>query len=120
MNGQISEVVPSVDPSTRTFVVKITVSGAGLKTGLYARVRIPTGKREALTVPASSIVEKGQLTGVYAVDTKDIVSYRLLRIGKNFGDSVEVLSGLVPGDRIIVAGLERAVDGGIMTGTQGK
>ncbi len=120
MNGRISEVVPSVDPSTRTFVVKITVSGAGLKTGLYARVRIPTGKREALTVPASSIVEKGQLTGVYAVDTKGIVTYRLVRIGKNFGNSVEVLSGLVPGERIIVAGVEKAVDGGIMTETQGK
>ncbi len=120
MNGRISEVVPSIDPSTRTFVVKITVSGAGLKTGLYARVRIPTGRREALTVPASSIVEKGQLTGVYAVDAKGIVAYRLVRIGNNFGNSVEVLSGLVPGDRIIVAGLEKAVDGGIMTETQGK
>ena len=120
MNGRISEVVPSIDPSTRTFVVKITVSGAGLKTGLYARVRIPNGRREALTVPASSIVEKGQLTGVYAVDAKGIVAYRLVRIGNNFGNSVEVLSGLVPGDRIIVAGLEKAVDGGIMIEAQGK
>ncbi|HTZ18890.1 MAG TPA: efflux RND transporter periplasmic adaptor subunit [Dissulfurispiraceae bacterium] len=116
VKGKVSEVVPAIDPASRTFLVKIAISGEGLKTGLYAKVRIPSGKRDALTVPGSSIVEKGQLTGVYSVDAKGVISYRLVRTGKHYGNDVEVLSGLNAGDRIIVTGADKAVDGGIISG----
>jgi RND family efflux transporter MFP subunit len=114
IRGKISEVVPSIDPMSRTFVVKVEVSGTGLKTGLYAKVRIPTGTRDALIVPLSSIVEKGQLNGVFVVDSKGVISYRLVRFGKQFGSNVEILSGLHQGDTIISSGTDNAVDGGIV------
>jgi RND family efflux transporter MFP subunit len=114
IKGKVSEVVPAIDPMSRTFVVKVTVSSTGLKTGLYARVRIPTGTRDALKVPVSSVVEKGQLTGVYAIDAKGIIAYRLVRTGKRFGSDVEILSGLNPGDKIIVSGTDKAIDGGMI------
>ncbi|HMK59844.1 MAG TPA: efflux RND transporter periplasmic adaptor subunit [Dissulfurispiraceae bacterium] len=113
MKCKVSEVVPSVDPMSRTFIVKVATSGQGLRTGLYAKIRIPTGKKEALIVPISSIVEKGQLNGVYSVDAKGIISYRLVRMGKRFGSSVEIISGLNAGDKIIVAGTDKAIDGGV-------
>ena len=84
------------------------------RTGLYAKVRIPTGTRNVLTVPVSSIVEKGQLSGVYAVDAKGIIAYRLVRTGKHYGDNIEILSGLNPGDKIIVSGADKAMDGGLI------
>jgi multidrug efflux pump subunit AcrA (membrane-fusion protein) len=65
-------------------------------------------------VPRTAIVEKGQLAGVYAVDSQDIVTYRLIRTGKSYADKVEILSGLKSADRIIVKGVEKAIDGGIM------
>jgi RND family efflux transporter MFP subunit len=114
IQGKVSEVVPAVDPMSRTFIVKIALSGTGLKTGLYAKVRIPTGSRDVLTVPAAAVVEKGQLTGVYTVDSKGVISYRLVRIGKHFGNNIEVLSGINPGDKAIIAGMDKAVDGGII------
>ncbi|HMK56367.1 MAG TPA: efflux RND transporter periplasmic adaptor subunit [Dissulfurispiraceae bacterium] len=114
IKGKVSEIVPSVDPVSRTFIVKVATGGQGLRTGLYAKVRIPTGKRDALVVPASSIVEKGQLNGVYSVDAKGIISYRLVRSGKRFRNNIEILSGLDAGDTIIVSGTDRAVDGGVM------
>ena len=114
IKGKVSEVVPAIDPATRTFLAKIAIRGDGLKTGLYAKVRIPSGAREALTVPSSSIVEKGQLTGVYSVDSRGVISYRLVRIGKLYEDNIEILSGLAAGDSIITSGLDRAVDGGIV------
>jgi RND family efflux transporter MFP subunit len=114
IKGKVSEAVPAIDPMSRTFIVKVTVSGTGLKTGLFARVRIPTGTRDALKVPVSSIVEKGQLTGVYAVDAKGIIAYRLVRTGKRFGSDVEILSGLNPGDKIVVSGTDKAIDGGMI------
>jgi RND family efflux transporter MFP subunit len=114
MTGKIEEILPAVDPLSRSFTAKVSVSGSGLRTGLYAKVRIPKGKKELLLAPRSAIVEKGQLTGVYAVDGQDVVTYRLVRTGKEYDGHLEILSGLKPNDRIIVQGVEKAVDGGIL------
>lgn len=113
LEGRVEEVVPSVDPMSRTFMVKIKLKGEGLKNGLYARVAIPVGKREVLLVPERAVTERGQLTGVYTVDEQSVISYTLIRTGKSFGDKVEVLSGLEPGDSVVVEGVGRAKDGGI-------
>jgi RND family efflux transporter MFP subunit len=110
--GKISEIVPAVDPSTRTFLVKIALPDKRLRSGLFAKVRLPKGERETLIVPRRAIVEKGQLTGLYAVNDDGVVTYRLVRTGKVYGNSLEILSGLNAGERIVTEGLERAVDGG--------
>ncbi len=112
--GKITEILPAVDPLSRSFTVKVSLSGDGLRSGLYARMRIASGKKELILAPRSAIVEKGQLTGVYAVDGQDIVTYRLVRTGKEYDGHWEILSGLKPNDRIIVQGVEKAVDGGII------
>ena len=112
--GKIKEILPVVDSLSRSFIAKVSLSGAGLRSGLYARVKIPSGKKEVLLAPRSAIVEKGQLTGVYAVDGQGIVTYRLIRTGKAYDGNREILSGLKPNDRIIVQGVEKATDGGII------
>jgi len=118
--GKIIDVVPAVDPATRTFIVKIALADKGLKSGFFARVRLSRGEREALLVPKGAIVEKGQLTGLYAVDPQGLVTYRLVRTGKSYEGGVEVLSGLNAGERIITAGLEKAIDGGQIAGGTAK
>jgi RND family efflux transporter MFP subunit len=120
MNGRIFEIVPAVDPATRTFIVKISLPAGGFKSGLYARVRVPGGERETILVPKAAVVEKGQLTGLYVVDERGIVTYRLIRAGKTYPGGVEVLSGLHAGERIITTGLERALDGGRLAGGAAK
>jgi RND family efflux transporter MFP subunit len=110
--GTIGEVVPAVDPATRTFPVKVYLKGASLSSGLYVKVAIPEGKKQVLLVPAKALVEKGQLTGVYVVDEKGVMTYRIIKTGQPYGEEVEVVSGLKPDERIIVSGLEHAVDGG--------
>jgi RND family efflux transporter MFP subunit len=111
--GKITEILPAVDPLSRSFTAKVSLSGAGLRSGLYAKVKIPLGKKEAILVPRAALVAKGQLTGVYAVDSQGIITYRLIRTGKSYADNMEVLSGLKPADRIIVQGVEKALDGGV-------
>jgi len=110
----VTEVVPSIDPATRTFLVKASIKGEGLRTGLYAKVAVPGAPRRSLVVPASSIVARGQLTGVYTVDDRGVVSYTLVRAGARRGDEVEILSGLREGDRIISKGTASAFDGGLL------
>ncbi len=112
--GVLSRVVPAVDPTSRTFLVEAELRGKSLRSGLYGRLSLPVGTRQALVVPRSAVVEKGSLTGVYSVDSEGIVSYRLIRKGKESGQGIEVLSGLRPGEKIIVKGVEKASDGGIL------
>jgi RND family efflux transporter MFP subunit len=118
MAGKIVEILPAVDPQSRSFMAKVSISGPGLRSGLYAKVRIPKGKRELLLAPRPAIVEKGQLTGVYAVDGQGVIAYRLIRTGREYDGRLEILSGLKTGDRIIVGGIEKTVDGGVVE--QGK
>jgi RND family efflux transporter MFP subunit len=118
MTGRITEILPAVDPLSRSFLIKVSLSGPGLRTGLSVKVKIPRGTKEVLLAPRTAVVDKGQLTGIYAVDTQGVVSYRLVRTGREYNSLLEILSGLKPGDRIIVGGMEKAVDGGVVE--QGK
>jgi RND family efflux transporter MFP subunit len=119
-DGRIVEVIPTVDPRTRTFMVKIEVPGLDLRSGQYGTVRLVSGVRNLLLVPASSVVSRGQLTGVYLVGPENHVLFRLIKAGRHYGDMIEVLSGLEKEDTIIVANVENAVDGGILEKTDGE
>ena len=114
LRGRITEIIPSIDPLSRTFIAKIALTDPSLRTGLYARVKIPAGKKIAIVLPDKAIVEKGQLTGVYAVDQGGIISFRLVRPGSHYGNNVEILSGINANDRVIIDNISRAVDGGIV------
>lgn len=118
ITGVVTDVVQAIDPMSRSFLVKIALKDAALRSGLYAKVSIPIGKKDMVAVPKSAIVEKGQLTGIYTVDTSNIITYRLVRTGKIYGDKVEILSGLHVGDKVIISGVERAIDGGIAASKQ--
>ncbi len=107
---KITKVVKHIDPTTRTFKAKVDITG--LTGGQFAKINIPVAKKDTITVAKSAIVEKGELTGVYAVDSENVISYRLIRTGKTYGDKIEVLSGLSDGDKIITVGVEKAIDGG--------
>lgn len=115
VKGEVSEIVPAIDPATRSFLVKISLDGESLGTGLFARALIPVGKKETILVPADAIVEKGQLVGMYTVGSGGIVNYRLIRKGAEYSGGVEVLSGLTEGDTVIVEGSDNAIDGGVIT-----
>ncbi len=115
--GRVVELVPSIDPGSRSFVVKIALNGEGLRNGFYGRVSIPVGKKKILLVPAVAVVERGELTGLYTVGGDNVIKYTLVRVGKAYGNRVEVLSGLTPDEKVIVDGVEKAVDGGLYVGT---
>ena len=115
VEASVSEVVPAVDPNTRTFLIKIGIKNVeDLKSGSYAKASIPSGKKHAIMVPEKAVVKKGQLEGVYIVNTEGIVNYRLVRLGAKSGQQVEILSGLKSGDKIIIDGLDNAMDGGVV------
>lgn len=109
IEGTVSAIIPTTDASTRSFTVKIAALGqpkAGLlRSGMFARIRVPAGKRNVVAVPTSAIRRQGQLTSVYVVDDSNAIRLRLIEAGQSVhdaGDDIEVLSGLKPGERVIV------------------
>ncbi|EAX48526.1 efflux transporter, RND family, MFP subunit [Thermosinus carboxydivorans Nor1] len=113
LDGTVKEVVPAVDVKSRNFLVRVSVPGEGLKSGLYAKVRLAVGDRKTYLVPRTAVVEKGQLTGVYVVGNDNVIRYRLVKTGKDYGQQVEILTGLAAGDQVVVSDVDRALDGAV-------
>jgi RND family efflux transporter MFP subunit len=112
LDGLVAELVPSADPSSRTFLVKIDLPPTpGIKSGMFGRASFSAGQKDALAVPVAAVFERGQLSGVYVVGEGGVASLRLITAGKRRGDKVEVLGGLDPGERIVVDGIDRVTDG---------
>lgn len=109
--GRVADVVPTVDPASRTFVVKVDVAAKGLRSGLYGKAFFPVGSRQGVVVPKGAIVDRGALTSVWVVDGEKRARLRLIKTGPAVGDRVEVLSGLSAGERIVTGGMEKVVDG---------
>lgn len=114
--GIVSEIGQAIDPLSRTFVSKITLTGKGLRSGFHASVYIPTGSEKVMQVPSGAIVRKGQLTGIYAVNDENVATYRLVKTGREMNGMVEILSGLESSERVIISGMGNAIDGGIVAG----
>lgn len=100
--GPIVEIVPTVDARSRTFTVKIGLSGAPeVRSGQYGRAFLPGETREALLVPGSAVVERGQLRFVTVVQDGR-ARRRAVTLGQSRDSHYEALSGLHAGDRVIV------------------
>jgi membrane fusion protein (multidrug efflux system) len=109
--GSIVEIAPSLDPLSRTFLTKITLpEESGMRSGQFARVLIKSKQINALLVPKQSITRLGQIERVF-VASQGKVSLRIVKTGALFGDKIEVLSGLNPGEKVIINEIVNLRDG---------
>jgi len=101
--GKVAEVVPAVDPATRTMLVKIDMpADRALRSGLFARARFASGTRRVVQVPRGALVHRGGMTGVF-VEEGGRASFRLLEVADDgYSPRVEVLAGLDAGARVVL------------------
>ncbi len=111
IEGSVSEIVPAIDAASRSFTVKINLPAiAQLRSGLFGRARFTFGARQALAVPAAAVSEHGQLASVFVADGGRARS-RFVTLGQRAQDSVEILSGLSPGEQVIFPAPPALADG---------
>ena len=105
VKGEIYTLVSAADPRTRTHTVKITLPKAlkNINSGTFARVSFKVGERQTMMIPASAVVVRAGITGVFVVNQDGKVHFRMIRPGKRMGDKVEVLAGLSLGERIVIS-----------------
>jgi|SRR5690554_3956335 len=72
-----------------------------LRSGMHATVHLPSSTSGSIGIPASALVTRGQLEGIYVLNTQDKAILRWIRTGSKNSEYVEVLSGLKAGERII-------------------
>jgi RND family efflux transporter MFP subunit len=108
----VSQINPSSQFTGGQFIVKIKIPESaqkGLYSGMYANVAIPlknaaavVSNDDAVLVPVSAIEYKNQLTGLYTVSSNNRALLRWVRLGKTYGNNIEVLSGLEKNENFII------------------
>jgi hypothetical protein len=78
---------------------------------MFGRARFEGGSRQALTVPASAIVRRGQLTSVFVVDKDNRARLRLVQVANTQGSRAEIAAGLDSGEQVVVQPSATLVDG---------
>ena len=100
--ARIEVIAPVADPQSRTFLIKAALPPQpDLRAGIFGTVRVTCGTHSALLIPAAAVTHSGQLEGVRIV-TESGVRTRNVRTGKTYGDQVEVLSGVLEGEKVVV------------------
>jgi RND family efflux transporter MFP subunit len=98
----IDEVGAQADNQSRTFLVKACLpNNPELRPGMFGRLSFDGRRRQALLVPVSAVQNIGQLETVQAIEGEAAV-LRQVKTGKRYGPGIEILSGLRPGDKIII------------------
>jgi RND family efflux transporter MFP subunit len=109
--GVISEIAPSADSNSRTFLVKLDLPPTpGLRAGQFGRAAMPVGETSALRAPASAVVQRGQMELVFVV-VNGHAQLRIVKTGKHLGDEVELVSGVDAGETVVVSGATQLTDG---------
>lgn len=112
LTGRIIEIAQAIDPTAHAFVVKVQIpAGLVVRSGTFARATFTTGQRPAVMVPGSAVTRRGQLSTVFAVDSDRRAAMRVIRVGAESGDAIEVLAGLQPGDQIVINPAPSLTDG---------
>lgn len=105
------QVLPVVDAATHTAQVRLGLPTGikGVAPGAFARIWLPFGtvkgaiaRGERLYVPASAVVRRAEMTGLYVVNPQGLAVLRQVRLGNTQGNQVEILSGVSKGDKVAV------------------
>ena len=108
IKGTITEVSSSAKNTGGQYLVKVALAKTTVPilSGMFATVQFPIESETTssfVLVPSEAIVTRGQLSGIYTVSQRNTAVLRWLRLGRTFGDQVEVLSGLTVDESYIVS-----------------
>ena len=114
LRGVVSQILPAGDPQTHTFTVKVNLPVTpGLKSGMFGRLQLDKGVTQTILVPASAIVERGELMSVFVVGSDQIGRLRWVKVGRRFDKENEILSGVNVGEWVLLEGA-RGIDGAVV------
>lgn len=125
INAKIRELIPSSRFTGGQYLVKIPLPGnnaSGLYAGMYTSVELAAPvstqqqpESDAVLIPTAVLIRKDEMAGIYTVSSQNTALLRWLRLGKSYGNQVEVLSGLSRTDAFIVSAEGKLYNGAPVT-----
>ncbi|MDR2614217.1 MAG: efflux RND transporter periplasmic adaptor subunit [Candidatus Accumulibacter sp.] len=103
--GRVSYVYPTLNAATRTVPVRIELANPdlSLKPAMFAQVELPIAAREAVTIPASAVIDGGRRRIVLVERGEGRFEPREVRLGARGDELMEVLDGVKEGESVVVA-----------------
>lgn len=104
--GRVTQIADTVDPQTRTIKVRAEIENAHgrLRPEMYGRIRHVNSMRRLPVVPLGAVIESHGRTVVFVERRPGVFEQVEVSVGERMGDRLPILSGLRPGDRIVVDG----------------
>lgn len=117
--GTVHLIHPSIDSSTRTFTIEITIDNNENKVlpGMFARVTLNFGTNENVVVPDRAVVKQSGSGNkyVYVLNADSTVSYNRVELGRRIDNTYELISGVEDGSNVVISGQTRLADGAKVT-----
>ena len=116
-NGEVARTAGSIDAATRTMQVEINLPNreGALLPGAYVQVALPLAASATLVVPTNVLLFRGEGTRVAVVDTASKVRLRAVTLGRNLGETIEVIDGIDARDRLVVNPSDSLAEGDAVT-----
>ena len=103
LSGRVAEMEAGADPASHTLKARIDLpKEAGVQSGMFGRAFFQQGERQALLVPGTALVVRGQLRGIYVLGAGGLLHWRVVTVGRNTAEVFEILSGLSDGDVVVL------------------
>lgn len=111
--GVVSNVGSRVDAASRAFSVRADFPNPDrlLRAGMLIQVELERAERQALLVPEIAVLQVGRESYVFRVTPDSTVRQVAVTVGSRVSGLAEILSGIEPGDRIVVDGTGKLRDG---------
>ncbi|MDN0046477.1 efflux RND transporter periplasmic adaptor subunit [Megasphaera hexanoica] len=113
-DGTITYVSPAMDPTNKTYIVRITLSNPDnlLRGGMFAQSSLEVlQRRNTLFVPKDALVEQNGISQLYVINPDNTIVIRTVKTGLRNDNYVEILEGLSDGEQIATTNLARLRDG---------
>ena len=105
--GKVKHIGEVVDPNTRTVKIRCVVANPGhrLKPEMFAKIDVETPRgAKLITVPSKAVLNDGDKAMVVVATEGNIFRTRVVQVGPEIEDSVRIVAGLTPGEKIVTAG----------------
>jgi RND family efflux transporter MFP subunit len=115
--GEVARTAAAIDTATRTMQIEVSLPNREgiLMPGAYVQVALPLAASKTLVVPTNALLFRGEGARVASVDAQGKVRLRPVNIGRNFGESIELLDGIGPNDRIVLNPSDSLADGDVVS-----
>jgi len=111
-HGTVSRIAPALDENSRTLLIEAEVPNHDgmLKPGYFAHVTMNLGHDRALFIPSSAVLRYAGVARVF-IFKGGAVHSREITTGSTEGDQIEIISGLKPGEKVVISDVDRLADG---------